>query len=150
MSSPMKLDHLDTSPSETVRRHASTFRQVRQARHDALSDGSSDGSAIPEPEVPQREALSDEVPTGARRLAAVARGAGWGTFVAYSRSATGVDAVSVRARRPGELVVGYWRAGKFAWGLVARLSDGLRKVGARELKARLEDRPAVVPSDEKR
>lgn len=130
---PMESDHLDHSPSETVRRHAATFRRVRQARADALRDGLSDGSVLAGPVEPQREALSDEVPRGAARLGKVAAAAGWRVREAYSRSAAGVEVVSVRARRPGAAVVAYYRGGKFAWGLIANPSDGLRKVGAREL-----------------
>lgn len=131
----MEGDHLDESPSQAVRRHAATFRKVRQARADALRDRPSDEPSAPEPRVPQRDARSDEVPRAAARLAATAREAGWAVRVVYSRSATGVDAVSVRCRRRGTAAIGYWRAGKFAWGLYVTPSDGVRKAGARELKA---------------
>lgn len=175
MSPPM--DHLDASPSETVRRHAATFRRVRQARADALSDGLSDGSAIPEPEVAQREALSDEVPPTAAKLAKLARGAGWAAQVVYSRSGEGVDAVTVRCQRGGDATVAYWRSRRWAAAVVRHrgrhagptqkglaaylLGEGLSDEDREGWRVREferlvvaelsdEDHPGVVPSDEKR
>jgi hypothetical protein len=148
MTSP--IDHLDESPSEAVRRHAATFRKVRQARADAAQarrDEPSDGSAWPEPEVPAREALSDEIPRAALRFAAKAEEAGWAVRVIYSRGASPqgrdwtpgpvVDAVVVRCHRQGEALRGYWSDGKFVAGYRGTHRLGLERLGARELTAAL-------------
>jgi hypothetical protein len=158
MSTSVEGDHLDASPSETVRRHAATFRQVRRARQAATeaSDNASDESrAWPAPEVVAREANAEEVPASAKRLAKRAEEVGWTVGVVYSRGTTPqgakwepgpvVDTVAVRARRGDRAVVALWRDGKFAGGLVGSRSDGLRQVGSRELTEIVSDPAPGAP-----
>jgi hypothetical protein len=127
MSSPIETrDRLDESDSETVRRHAATFRRVRLARLAAVEAESERPSDQPAPQVPGREASSDEVPRGAAGIAKHARAYGWTVREVYSRGPgrageessddasdegpsseessdrIGVELVTVRCRRSGE------------------------------------------------
>jgi hypothetical protein len=117
-------DHLDASESETVRRHAATFRAVRAARLAASEERSDERAhrAMDTPRVPARVASSDEVPPTAQKLVALAEREGWATAVSYSESADGVDAVVVRARRGEDAVLAYWRKRRWASGFA--VSDG--------------------------
>lgn len=133
------IDHLDVSDSETVRRHAATFRRARLARLAAVEALAEVPSDAEPPQVPARDAAPDEVPRGAAGIAKHARAHGWTVREVYSRSSDGVEAISVRARQGSRRAVGYYRAGKFAWALCVEPSDGVRKVGARELKAFLSE-----------
>jgi hypothetical protein len=157
------IDHLDASESETVRRHAATFRAVRAARL-AASEEPSDERVHRSPRVPGREASSDEVPRPAATVAKLARAHGWAVRVTYAEgpsneSDRSVSSVAVRCelfsdtgharfryasamwRCPGEKWV-------LAWCLTADRSDGLRKVTSRELKAYLagvsDEKPGVA------
>lgn len=134
MSSPM---------SETVERHRSAFaRDWSKQLGAAVSD---ERAPWPQPEVSARPAADEELPASARRLAAKAETAGWRVAAFYARGTTPhgaswepgavVDTVSVRAARSDQAVVGYWRAGKFVAGFVGSRSDGLRRLGSRELAA---------------
>lgn len=167
---PDGCDHLDVSDSETVRRHAATFRRARLARIAAVEAEHDKPSEEPAPEVPGREASSDEVPRGAASIAKHARAHGWQVREVYSRGPArlgeepsdeaGVEAVTVRCWRLGEepsdagWAFAYYRRPGDAWKLegclIAEPSDGLRRVGARELKAFLGQEPSDEPSDEGR
>ena len=151
MSAP--IDHLDTSPSETVRRHAATFRKVRQARLDAVSEQQASTPAKPEPVVAARDASCDEVPKPAKKLSDVALANGWAVRVVYARSASYVESVTVRCRRGEAWAIGCWRCPmpsppmklrwSWAWGVVG---NSPRVVGARELTAWLSDEKPAVDS----
>lgn len=155
------IDHLDVSDSETVRRHAATFRRARLARLaavEALAEAPSDQSP---PQVPGREAASDEVPRGAAGIAKHARAHGWAVREVYSRGPgragespsdegsssespsdrVGVDVVTVRCRRRGSWALAVYRRPGDKWVLdaclVADRAGGLRRVKSAELRAYL-------------
>lgn len=151
------IDHLDTSPSEAVRRHAATFRQARLARRDELSDQVEHRP----PRVPAREAISDEVPRPAATVAKLAREHGWAVRLTYAEGPlsdedASTSSVVLRARSSdARCAWAMWRSSAprcpmkrkwtLAWCLLADGSDGLRKVGAADLKRYL----AGELSDEK-
>lgn len=152
MSAPM--DHLDRSPSETVRRHAATFRQVRLAREAAVAERGAGRDELSDEhriEVVAREARSDEMPPPARKLAQTARERGWRVEARYARGR--VDSVVVRALRAGSsdefsdehgsvALIAAWKAQaprppmkwRWAWwfGVTGCMRCGLRSIGARE------------------
>jgi hypothetical protein len=136
----MILDHLDESPSATVRRHAPTFRKVRQARQAAVEKLSDAPPAKLEPLVAQHELSDDDAPSSAKKLASAAREAGWRVAVVATRSASGVDVVSVRARLSDDACVGLWRDGRFSDGVVG-VPSWPRPANAGELAAYLRCRP---------
>jgi hypothetical protein len=72
--------------AETAQRHREAFRR-------AWGDEPSDAVPVAAPSVPGRDASSDEMPTGARRIAELARANGWRVREVYSRG-------PVRAGRP--------------------------------------------------
>jgi hypothetical protein len=100
------------------------------------------------PKTPGREAVSDEVPAGARRIATLASQAGWETLVTYSEGPEPEDGPAtatavVRAAKPSD---GVWACAVYRrpgakWALsgclLADRSDGLRSVKAGELKSHL-------------
>lgn len=129
--------------SETVERHREAFsRDWSKQPGAAVSD---ERVPWPRPEVAARPAGDEECPAAARRLAAKARDVGWRVAVVFSRGTTPhgagwepgpvVDAVSVRAVRSDQAVVAYYRGGRFVAGFAGSRSDGLRRLGARELAA---------------
>jgi hypothetical protein len=122
----LPIDHLDRSTSETVRRHAATFRRVRLARQAASDEASDARVPWPEVEVAQHEVSDELAPPAARKLAQAARDRGWHVSVVASRGTAlagrgqpgeVVDAVSVRCRRGDDAAVGYWRERRWAFGL---------------------------------
>lgn len=171
MSAP--IDHLDASDSAAVRRHAATFRKVREARRaqaatdDAARSAGVEPSDGREPRVSGREASSDEVPRPAASVAALARSNGWAVRETYAEGPPSDDgavvaSVVVRCDRISDgarqWACACWRAStpsppmkwawSLAWCLLADASDGLRKVGSRELRAWLSDQERVDrPSD---
>lgn len=161
------IDHLDVSDSETVRRHAPTFRRARLARLAAVEARRDEPSDDPAPQVPGRDASSDEIPRGAVGIAKHARAHGWAVREVYSRGParssdepsdeSGVDVVTVRCRRRGEepsdelrWACAIYRRTAAKWVLdaclVADASDGLRRVKSAELRAWLADEPSAGTS----
>lgn len=166
MFTDVPQDHLDVSESECVRRHAATFRSVRERLLSereaadeltrAWSDAGGDGLAGDERERVRPHAVAvtgNALPSVAGRFAGKARGAGWAVTAIAARGRRGgdgpwVDSVQVRAAREGERVVGYWRTEpvvfpfKVRWKFIAGLAwserRGTRSVGARELVALLD------------
>lgn len=148
------IDHLDRSPSETVRRHAATFRSVRLAREAAVAERGTGRDELSDEhriEVPAREACSDEMPPPARKLTQAARERGWRVEARYARGR--VDSVVVRALRAGPsdevsdehgsvALIAAWKAQaprppmkwRWAWwfGVTGCTRCGLRSIGARE------------------
>lgn len=139
----------------TVERHREAFRR-NWGDAGGIGGGTgeelSDERARREPRVVARETTSDEIPRAASSVARHAGAHGWRVRVLYAEGPEGQPSLSVRCRRVerGALrwACGLWRSRDGKWsfsaGLVADVSDGLRKVGSRELRAYL----AGVGSDE--
>lgn len=85
--------------------------------------------AWPAPEVPARVAEPAEIPTGARRVAALAAAAGWTVVATYARGTYPgrvprvVDCLALRMWRGRQRAVALWHGVKFqfacAWGETA-------------------------------
>lgn len=119
--------------SETVERHRSAFARDWSKQLGAVA--SDERAPWPRPEVAARPAGDEESPPAARRLAAKARAAGWQVAVFYARGTTPhgagwapgavVDTVSVRCRCRRGYALGYWRDGRWAFGLAVEFAEGV-------------------------
>lgn len=96
----------------------------------------------PAPEVACRLAEPGEVPTGARRVAAVAQRGGWRVVATYARGTWPayrvprvVDNLALRMWFPdGARAVAVWLDGKYEQGWAWGLCRPLQRVNARELR----------------
>lgn len=84
----------------------------------------------PAPEVPCRDAETQEIPRSAQSMALLAYKHGWSVRTTYARGtkmlATGkpgnvVDSIAVRLQRPGWRVAAIWIDGKFSCALSANM-----------------------------
>jgi hypothetical protein len=98
----------------------------------------------PAPEVPARDAMPNEVPATAQRLAAAATAARWEWRVTYARGTPLlggdlVDSIVVRLRSRYRMAAGVWVDGKFKsgwhWSAAhsASVAEGYSQVGYRDL-----------------
>jgi hypothetical protein len=109
----------------------------------------------PAPEVPARDAMSDEVPATAQRLAAAATAARWEWRVTYARGTPLlggdlVDSIVVRLRSRHRMAVGVWVDGKFKsgwhWSAAhsAEGAAGYEQVGYRALVKHVKETPGEM------
>jgi hypothetical protein len=100
----------------------------------------------PAPEVSARIATDAEVPTGARRVAAVARDAGWRVVATYARGAYRaqawrdprvVDSLALRMWHDGSArrAIAVWHDRRFAFAVIWGADNPLATLNVTELRA---------------
>jgi len=100
----------------------------------------------PAPETPARPPEDGEVPAGARRVADVAKSAGWRVVATYARGTYPgrpprvVDSVALRMRRDGStrIAVAVWHGTRFAFAITWGADCPLRRINVTQLRGVLE------------